>query len=131
MAAAWSLPDERVTTGPELAAHLLARARRNGAEVHTSTAVVRLRVDGGRCIGVETKTQCIDAPYTVLAAGAWSGLLAGDVGLNRPLIPLRRAAAHIRGDACAAARCCDKTANSTGKNNSRATTTRRNDFHWV
>ena len=101
VAAAWSLPDERVTTGPQLAAHLLARARRNGAEVHTSTEVVRLRVEGGRCIGVETKTQCIDAPYTVLAAGAWSGLLARHVGLSRPLIPLRRTAAHIRGDACA------------------------------
>ena len=96
VAAAWSLPDERVTTGPHLAAHLLARARRNGAEVHTSTEVVRLRIEGGRCIGVETKTQCIDLLYTVLAAGAWSGLLARHVGLSRPLIPLRRAAAHIR-----------------------------------
>ena len=94
--AAWSLPEERVTSGPSLASHLLDRARANGAVIHTSEATVRLLLEGGRCIGVQTSARTIHAEYTVLAAGAWSGQLVEGLGLNRPLIPLRRTAARIQ-----------------------------------
>lgn len=94
--AAWTLPDERVTSGPALARHLLDVATLRGAQVQTSTAVEALLIENGRCIGVRTPSQRILAEHTVLAAGAWSGLLASAAGLHRPLIPLRRAAATIR-----------------------------------
>ena len=95
--AAWALPDERVTRGPDLAHHLLDLATSNGAQLRTSARVERLVIEDGRCVGVRTQTETILAEYTVLAAGAWSGQLAAAAGLERALVPLRRAAARIQG----------------------------------
>ncbi len=94
--AAWHLPDERVTDGPRLAQHLLDMARRRGAKVHTGTPVERLIIEQGRCVGVATRTEHYLAEHTILAAGAWSAQLVQPLGIERPLIPLRRAAAHIK-----------------------------------
>jgi D-arginine dehydrogenase len=92
---AWHLPDERVTDGPRLVSVLLERATSHGAQVHLNTAVQRLLIEGGRCIGVETDDGPLFAGHVVLAAGAWSGQLAQQAGLFRPLTPLRRMAAII------------------------------------
>ncbi len=94
--AAWHLPEERITDGPRLAQHLLDVAVRRGAKVLKSTPVERLIIEEGRCMGVETRAGRHLARHTILAAGAWSSQLVQPLGIDRPLIPLRRAAAHIK-----------------------------------
>ena len=94
---AWHLPDERITDGPKLVDFLLEHARSNGAHVRCDTQVTSLAVQSGRCIGVHTNQGTIFAGHIVIAAGAWSGRLAQDLGLHRPLTPLRRMAAIIDG----------------------------------
>lgn len=95
VAHAWHLPDERITNGPHLVSVLLNRAQARGAQLRLNTAVLRLIVENGRCIGVETNEGPVYAGQVVLAAGAWSGQLAKKAGLFRPLTPLRRMAAII------------------------------------
>ena len=93
LSGAWYLPDERVTSGPQLAQALLEEAELNGASIHTRRTVSKLLIENGRCTGVQTPTGDVHADLTIIAAGAWSGILAAQAGLNRPLIPLRRMAA--------------------------------------
>lgn len=95
---AWHLPDEWVTDGPSLARALLAQATAQGAELKTSTQVLSLTIEGGRCVGVMTTSGPIRADITVLACGAWAGTLAASAELRRPLTPLRRMAAVIGPD---------------------------------
>ncbi len=92
---AWHLPDERVTDGPQLVSVLLERAQTKGTEVRLNTTVHKLMIEAGRCIGVETNAGAIHAGTVLLAAGAWSGMLAQQAGLHRPLTALRRMAAII------------------------------------
>jgi D-arginine dehydrogenase len=63
--------------------------------VACEVAVTRLRVAGGRCVGVDTAAGPREAGAVVLAAGAWCGALAASVGLRRPLIPLRRTVSRL------------------------------------
>ena len=87
----WHLPDERVADAWSLISGFLQIARRHGAGVRPDTPVRALIREGDRVIGVRTDHEELHADAVVLAAGAWSGRLASDVGLRRPLIPLRRA----------------------------------------
>ncbi len=87
---AWYLPNERVADAHQLLWGMLRGARQNGASIQTKTQVQKLLVTGGRCVGVLTDTGPHYADEVVLAAGAWSGALAREAGLNRPLIPIRR-----------------------------------------
>jgi len=90
---AWHLPDERTTLGPRLAQVLLHEAQSRGARVQTNQPVSGLLIENGRCVGVQTDIAPVHADITIIAAGAWSGILATQAGLNRPLVPLRRMAA--------------------------------------
>jgi len=97
IAHAWHLPEERITDGPQLVDFLLNHAVSNGALVRCNTRVKRLLIESGRCIGVETENETIHAGNILVAAGAWSGTLAQQAGLHRPLTALRRMAAIIKG----------------------------------
>lgn len=88
--AAWFVPDERVADPHALMSGFLGGARRRGAEVRCNEPVVELVRDGDRCVGVRTARGLVHTGAVVLAAGAWSGRLAQQAGLVRPLIPLRR-----------------------------------------
>ena len=86
----WHLPDERVADAWSLVGGFLAGARRHGGELRCGARVVGLQVDGDRVVGVRTEDGGIAAGCVVLAAGAWSGVLATEAGLRRPLVPIRR-----------------------------------------
>jgi D-arginine dehydrogenase len=88
----WYLPQERVVDAPALVAGFLAGAQRRGTTVQTGQPVQRLLVHGGRIQGVQTPAGPIHSDRVVLAAGAWSAQIARATGLERPLVPLRRAA---------------------------------------
>lgn len=90
LAGAWYLPDERVADPHALIDGFLRGIRAAGGEIRFGVRVGALRTRGGGVVGVRTDHGDIDAPWTVLAAGAWSGALAAPLGLWRPLFPLRR-----------------------------------------
>ncbi len=87
----WYLPEERVVDAPGLVAGFLAGAQRRGTTVQTGQPVQRLLVHGGRIQGVQTPDGPIHSDRVVLAAGAWSAPIALTAGLERSLVPLRRA----------------------------------------
>ena len=90
LGAAWYLPDERVADAHILLRGFVSCARRHGARFETSEPVRRLIIRGGRVRGVETAQRTWEAEQVVIAAGAWSAILAARAGLERPLFPLRR-----------------------------------------
>ena len=88
---AWYLPEERVVNPAHLVEGFLEGATYNEATVRTRCQVHRLLVENGRIVGVQTDDGPFHAGAVILAAGAWSSYLARTVGLNRALLPLRRA----------------------------------------
>lgn len=82
-------PDDGYTD-PYLLADAYARAARiRGAAIHMGVNVERLYVTGAKVTGVRTDAGRIDAALVVVAAGAWSNLLAAPVGAALPTAPVR------------------------------------------
>jgi D-amino-acid dehydrogenase len=72
----------------------LARAaRRRGVSVLEGGA--ELRLDGDRVTGVGVAGQVVNADAVIVAAGAWTGVLAGQLGLANPVYPQRGQIAHL------------------------------------
>lgn len=65
----------------------LARAR--GATIRAGVADPHVIVKDGRVKGVETDQGFIEAEHVVLATGAWTRVLVGELGVNWPLKVLR------------------------------------------
>ena len=63
-------------------AGLAKRAMDNGAVIHKGVSADALLTDGDRVIGVRGGGETYHAPITVVAAGAWTGKLTGDIGLD-------------------------------------------------
>lgn len=82
---AWWVPEARVAD-PHALVHGLLRDR----TVQTGVRVRSVATHGGRVVGVDTDQGRLAADRVVVAAGAWSGALARDLGLHRPLHPIRR-----------------------------------------
>ena len=87
---AWYLPDEGLLDAHTLVQGFWAGARSSGARLWSGALVESLEVVGGRVVGVRTSRGPVRAEVVVLAAGAWGSGLAHAVGLDRPLVPLRR-----------------------------------------
>ncbi|MFQ5458045.1 MAG: NAD(P)/FAD-dependent oxidoreductase, partial [Myxococcota bacterium] len=64
-------------------------ARRRGADIRLGAAVTGFLRDGARVTGLETAGGRILAGTVVLAAGAWSGNLARQIGASVPVEPAR------------------------------------------
>ena len=75
---------------------LAQRARELGVEIRLDTRVRRLLTRSGAVSGVETDAGTLFADVVVLAAGAWSGMLAKTAGVQLPLIPKRVMAANVQ-----------------------------------
>ena len=91
----WWVADERLADAWQILSGLLRGIKRHRSEVRCGVTVQRVLTSGGRVVGVQTDQGRIETDRVVLAAGAWSGRLAADLGLHRPLIPLRRTLLHI------------------------------------
>jgi len=63
------------------------RAEAVGARIMPWTTVTRIERRESRVLGVETSAGRINAGAVVLAAGAWSGRLASDIGVDLPMRP--------------------------------------------
>jgi glycine/D-amino acid oxidase-like deaminating enzyme len=87
---AWYLPDEGLLDAHTLVQGFWTGARSTGAQLWSGAVVESLELVGGRVVGVRTSKGPVRADVVVLAAGAWGAGLARTVGLDRPLVPLRR-----------------------------------------
>ncbi|MEC0086148.1 FAD-dependent oxidoreductase, partial [Paenibacillus larvae] len=70
---------------PRLTAAFAGAAAALGAELREYADVRSLLTEGKRVIGVSTAGGAVHAGSVVLAAGVWSGTLAGPLGLSLPL----------------------------------------------
>ena len=75
---------------PAKATATIARAaQRAGATVLTNCAVRGLETEAGRVSAVVTERGAIRAPKAVCAAGVWSALFSGNLGVTVPQLKLR------------------------------------------
>jgi sarcosine oxidase, subunit beta len=61
-----------------------ARARELGAHVRQGVEVTKIRLQGGRVVGVDTQDGPIDAPVVINTAGPWGPGLARELGVEIP-----------------------------------------------
>ena len=60
-----------------------------GTNVQTGTRVLRLRREGAQITAVETNAGMFRAQTVIMAAGAWSGIFAQEMGLALPVRPVK------------------------------------------
>jgi glycine oxidase len=83
------LPDDHQARNPQLMLALAASAKRLGARFLEQTAMVGFLQKNGAVVGVKTVDGEIRADRVILAAGAWSGLIANQLGLDLPVFPVK------------------------------------------
>lgn len=81
-------PDEAVVDPARLVEALARSARLRGVEIREGVAVRGLRIENGRCLGVETGAESLRAGTVIVAAGAWSSL-DGRLPFQMPVEPVR------------------------------------------
>src|SRR5438552_5782003 len=82
-------PEDGYFHPPLVAREFAAAAADLGATLLPGTAVTAIRLGGGHVRGVVTSEGVIESPVVVDAAGAWSALLADEVGIRVPMVPTR------------------------------------------
>ena len=65
-------------------------ARRLGAKLLNDVDVTGIRVEGGKVQGVTTDQGDVATPVVVNAAGPWAGVVGEMVGVDIPIVPVRR-----------------------------------------
>jgi glycine cleavage system aminomethyltransferase T/glycine/D-amino acid oxidase-like deaminating enzyme len=82
------LPTDGYVDPSQLTFALAEGARRGGAEVHTSTRVLSIRVRNGRVEAVETDKGEIETEIVVNAGGMFAAELGRLVGVTVPIVPM-------------------------------------------
>jgi 4-methylaminobutanoate oxidase (formaldehyde-forming) len=79
------IPNDGQTNPIDTTQALAKGAKMRGARILENTTVRRIRIEGGRAVGVETDAGDIAADTVVLCAGMWSHALGRDCGVAVPL----------------------------------------------
>ena len=82
------LPTDGYIDPSQLTFALAEGARRNGAELNTSTRVTGIRVERGRVAGVETDKGEIETEVVVNAGGMFAPEIGRLAGVTVPLVPM-------------------------------------------
>lgn len=72
-----AFPDDAQVDPPRLVTAVAQAAERAGVRFKTGAVVRKVRVEGGRAIGVELDGEFVPGDHVVVAAGAWSALVEG------------------------------------------------------
>jgi len=97
MEAAILRPDEASIDNRALTQTLLIAARKSGVETFPGNAVKGIWNEGNRCAGLIVGEEKIAADWSVIAAGCFSGSIAG-VGKYAPVRPAKGQILALRGD---------------------------------
>lgn len=89
IAAAWS-PDDGHCSPESVVLGYATGARRHGARVITGCEVTSITAQAGEITAVVTDAGTIATGCVVNCAGAWSPQIAAMVGLDLPVVPVRR-----------------------------------------
>jgi len=68
---------------------LAQRVRARGATIYEDTPVMRLESSGNKIVRVTTASEVFEPEVVVLAAGAWSPVVARGLGFSLPIQPAR------------------------------------------
>jgi glycine oxidase len=68
---------------------LVTACKMQGVNLVSGCVVCGIAVKGGRVVGVETSAGPIRAEHTVIASGAWAGIMMEMLGLSIPVRPVR------------------------------------------
>jgi glycine/D-amino acid oxidase-like deaminating enzyme len=81
---------------PSRATRAIARgAKRSGASIVSRTAVRGIETAAGRISGVVTEHGRVATRAVVCAAGAWTSLFCGSLGIRVPQLPVRNTVARL------------------------------------
>ena len=83
------LPEDGRLSPRAFVQNLAHEAGRRGAEFRSHVAVTGIETEDSQIVSVTTGTENIEFDVAVLAAGAWSGALGQDWGLDVPVVPGR------------------------------------------
>ncbi|TCP55360.1 glycine oxidase [Tumebacillus sp. BK434] len=83
------LPDDHQVRNPQLLLAMAASAKRLGVRMFEHTPMIGFLQENGAVTGVKTVDGVIRAERVIVAAGAWSGLLARQLGLELPVFPVK------------------------------------------
>ncbi|QDQ92883.1 FAD-binding oxidoreductase [Rhodococcus sp. WB9] len=89
LAASWS-PQDGKATPESVVMGYAAVARRHGARIVRHCAVTDIESTGGTITAVVTEHERIKTDTVVCAAGAWSAGIGNMLGVNIPVVPVRR-----------------------------------------
>ena len=87
-AALWC-PSDGYVQPYDLTMSYAAEGRKLGVEFRTGVRVSEVKLDGSRVTGVETDQGDIECEMVINAAGAFAYQLAGSVGIELPIFPVR------------------------------------------
>ncbi|HEX4542905.1 MAG TPA: glycine oxidase ThiO [Candidatus Acidoferrum sp.] len=97
IAAAVLRPEEASIDNRALTAAVLEAARRSGAEFFPGSAVSAIRREGNRCKGLTLQNEQVEAKWTIIAAGCFSGAIEG-AAAYAPVRPAKGQMAALRAD---------------------------------
>ena len=83
------LPEDGRLSPKAFVQNLAHEAGQRGAEFRSHAAVTGIKTEDSQIVSVTTSTEDIEFDVAVLAAGAWSGSLGQDWGLDVPVVPGR------------------------------------------
>ncbi len=92
--ATWS-PNEPQLNPSRCVEALRRAALAHGAELREQTPVIGLVRNGARVTGVRTPAETISAGAIVIAAGSWSAIAGGWLGLYVPVVPVRGQVVYV------------------------------------
>ena len=90
-------PDEASVDNRALTAAVLEAAQRSGAEVFSGSGVKAIWHEGNSCRGVTLQNEKVEAKWTVIAAGCFSGTIEG-VAAYAPVKPAKGQMVSLRAD---------------------------------
>jgi glycine oxidase len=90
-------PEEASVDNRALTQAVLGAAQRSGVQFFAGSEVEAIWREGGRCVGLHLKSERIEAPWTVIAAGCFSANIEG-VAAYAPVRPAKGQMIALRAD---------------------------------